>query len=125
VDNITRYIKDPRRHRYNVQKALIDALGGYKAIAAACLCQPGYVQKWGEDPDGKSGQDITVRHLQTLLALAGERLDNLAAQNAADELIQDHFLSLFHRRAYPEEKVFQFIEMLAGQRLNPKQAVNE
>lgn len=123
MDNISGYIKEPRRHRYNVQKALIDALGGYKKVAAACLCQPGYVQKWGEDPDGKSGQDITVRHLQTLLALAGQQLSNHAAQVAADELMSEHFLALFYRRAYPEEKVFQFIEMLQGQQIG--KAVNE
>lgn len=124
MDNTAGYIKKPRRDRYNVQKSLIVAVGGYKAVAARCMCSPGYVEKWGEDPEGKSGQDITVRHLQTLLTLAGEQLANLAAQNAADELIQDHFLNLFYRRSFPEDRVFQFIEMLQGQK-PPTKAANE
>lgn len=58
-----------------------------------------------------------------MLVLAGENLTNLDAQNAVDELINDHLLNLCHRVAYPQERVFAFIEMLAGQKLAKREAV--
>lgn len=112
------YIKPPRRQRFQVQKDVIDGLGGYLKVAGICLVQPISVSKWMEDPFD-SGQDITVRHLQTCLAAAGEQLTNLPLQHAVDELLQDHFLSLCHRRAYPEDEVFKFVEMLTGKVGNP------
>jgi len=107
--------KEPRREMYLVLADLITALGGYKVVAAACLVSVESVNKWKQNPVG-NGQDIPVRHLQTLLACVGESLTNLAAQNAADELLADHFLNLCHRVAYPTEQVGQFIDMLAKQR---------
>lgn len=105
--------KIPRRPLYLVVGALITALGGYKVVAAACLVSPDTVNKWKQNPEG-NGQDLPLKHFQTLLAMTGENLTNLAAQNAADELLQDHFLGLCFRRAYPEEKVFAVIDMLAS-----------
>src|SRR5688500_4534906 len=90
---------------------LINALGGYRVVAAACLVATDTVNKWKQDPTG-NGQDIPVKHLQTLLTLVGENLTNLPAQNACDELLQFHFLGLCLRRAYLEERVFQMVELL-------------
>lgn len=107
------YIKPPRRQRFQVQKDVIDGLGGYLEVAGLCLVQPVSVSKWMEDPFN-SGQDITVRHLQTLLATAGEKLTNFPLQNAVDELLQDHFLNLCHRRTILEDKVFEIVDALTG-----------
>ena|SRR5690242_3687717 len=116
------YPKIPGRRLDQVICSLIDALGGYKIVAAACLVGTDSVNKWKQDPE-KSGQDIPVRHLQTLLSLGGEHLDNIAAQMALEELINEHFLKLCHRRSYLEDKVFEMIQTLTGQ--NGKVAVNE
>lgn len=113
------YIKSPRRQRFQVQQSVIEALGGYLEVAGLCLVQPVNVSKWMEDPFG-SGQDIPVKHLQVLLASAGNNLTNLPLQHAVDELLQDHFLNLCHRRAILEDKVFEIVEALTG---NGKQAV--
>ena|ERR1051325_1509418 len=107
------YTKTPDRRLDQVICSLIDALGGYKVVAAACLVSTDSVNKWKQNPQA-SGQDIPVKHLQTLLSLAGERLTNLSVQLALEELLQDHFLNRCHRRAYPVEKVFEFVEMLTG-----------
>jgi len=117
------YTKIPERRLDQVICSLIDALGGYKVVAAACLVGTDSVNKWKQNPD-VSGQDIPVKHLQTLLSLAGEHLANIPAQLALEELLQDHFLSRCYRRCYPEEKVFRFIEMLQGQNGNGR-AINE
>jgi len=53
----------------------------------------------------------------------GEQLENHAVQIAADEVMQEYFLNLYHRRCYPTEKVFAFIDMLQGQ--ERKVSVNE
>jgi len=50
-------------------------------------------------------------------ANVGENLTDLTLQNAADEIVQEHILNLFHRYAYPTERVFQFIELLQGQQI--------
>ena len=94
--------------------ALIEAIGGYKVAARICLVTPITVEKWKESPD-ESGQVIPVKHLQSLLTAVGEQLENHAVQIAADEVMQEYFLNLYHRRCYPTEKVFEFIEMLQGQ----------
>ena len=47
----------------------------------------------------------------------------LVTQIAADEVMQEYFLNLYHRRCYPTEKVFAFIDMLQGQ--ERKVSVNE
>lgn len=119
---MTPYTKPPRREFFQAIGELINAVGGYKIVAAACPISIESVNKWKQNPEG-NGQDIPVKHLQTLLALAGQQLANLAAQNAADELLQDHFLSLFHRRAYTEEFVFKLVAELQGQKII--KAVNE
>jgi len=93
---------------------IIRALGGYKSVASALLLAPVTISKWMESPE-ESGQQIPVKHLQSLLSLVGENLANHAAQLATDELMQEYFLNLYHRRCYPTEKVFEFIEMLQGQ----------
>lgn len=116
-------IKEPRRQRHLVQRDLITACGGYKATAAICLVAPVTVSKWMEEPVTGSGQDITVKHLQSLLIYAGENLGNLLLQNAVDELMQDHFLNLCFRRAYPEEKVFAVVELLTSE--PTRKAVNQ
>jgi len=118
------YTKEPRRKLYLVMTDWIMALGGYKIVAASCLVSVESVNKWKQDPDG-NGQDIPVKHLQTLLALTGTQLTNLAAQNAADELIQDHLLSLCFRRAYLEEKVFAMVELLTSGTIASRKTVNE
>lgn len=115
------YKTEPRRKFHLVVADLINGFGGYKAVASFCMVSPESVNKWKQDPLG-NGQVVPVCHLQTMLAAAGETLGNLAVQNAADELMQDHFLNLFHRHAYPTEKVFAFIEMLQGQQIT--KAVN-
>jgi hypothetical protein len=108
------YPKNAERRLDQVICSLIDALGGYKVVAAACLVGIDSVNKWKQNPEA-SGQDIPVKHLQTLLSLAGEHLANIPAQLALEELLQDHFLNRCHRRCYPTEKVFAFIDMLQGQ----------
>lgn len=107
-------IKEPRRLRYLVIRDIITALGGYREVAKIVLVAPVTVSKWMEDERG-SGQDIPVKHLRSLLAEAGARLGNLPLQNGVDELLQEHFLALCYRRAYLEDRVVQFIEMLQGQ----------
>lgn len=118
-------IKEARRPRHLVQRDIVNACGGYKAAAAICLVAPVTVSKWMEDPATGSGQDITVKHLQSLLIYAGENLQNLPLQNAVDELMQDHFLNLCFRRAYPEEKVFAVVEMLTPGMTPKRKAANE
>ena len=117
-------IKKPRRDRHNIHTDIIAALGGVDAVARRWLVKPITVRKCTEDPNG-SGQDITFAHFQDFLAAAGENLTNLPLQNAIDELLADHVLNLCYRRAYLEEKVFQFIEMLSGQKATTKTVVNE
>lgn len=104
----------PRRDRYLVQGDLINALGGYKTIAAACLVTTDNVNKWKQNPEG-NGQDIPVKHLQTLLKLAGDNLSNIVVQHLADELMQDHFLNLLHRRMIPDDKAYEIVSMLMGE----------
>lgn len=106
---------EPRREMHLALADLINALGGYKIIAGACMVSPESVNKWKQSPTG-NGQVIPLIHFQTLLAMVGDNLTNLAAQNACDEILQDHLLGLCFRRAYPEEKVFAVVEMLSGGR---------
>jgi len=116
------YTKEPERRLDQVICSLINALGGYKVVAAACLVSTDSVNKWKQNPE-ESGQDIPVKHLQTLLALAGQHLSNYPAQLALEELLNEHFLSQCHRRCYLEDKVFEMIQTLIGQHVKP--AVNE
>jgi len=116
------HTKEPRRAMHLAIGDLINALGGYKTVAAACMVSAESVNKWKQNPDG-NGQVIPLIHFQTLLAMTGEQLANLRAQNACDEVLQDHLLGLCFRRAYPEEFVFAVIEKLQGQQIG--KAVNE
>jgi hypothetical protein len=107
---------EPRRPLHLAVGNLIAACGGYKNVAALCMVSPENVNKWKQDANG-NGQVIPLVHLQTLLANVGENLTDLTLQNAADEIVQEHILNLFHRYAYPTERVFQFIELLQGQQI--------
>ena len=115
---------EPRRKMFLVIADLINALGGYRVVAAYCLTTTSNVNKWKLDPD-EDGQIIPFIHVLNLFSMCGAQLTNLAAQNALDELLCDHILNLCYRRAYLEDKVFQFIDMLAGQKLPITKAVNE
>lgn len=114
---------EPRRKFHLVVAALINALGGYKAVAAYCMTTPSNVNKWKLDPED-DGQMIPLIHLLNLFSMCGAQLTNLAAQNALDELICDHILSRCFRRAYLEERVFEFVELLTNGSV-PRRAVNE
>lgn len=108
-------IKTPSRDRYNVQGDIIRALGGADEVAGMLRVAPVTVRKAMEDPD-KSGQDITVKNLQKLLAVAGQHLSNLKLQGHVDELLQDHFLNPCHRRVYLEDQIFQAMDILQNGR---------
>lgn len=107
-------IKEPKRSLHLVLADMIRELGGYEQVASACLVAPVTVNKWKGDPSG-SGQPIPFSKLQVLLAMCGERLTNLGLQNLTDELLNEHILALCFRVAYPQERVFQVIEMLQTQ----------
>ena len=83
-------------------------------MAQALYVAPVTVSKWMESPEA-SGQWIPVKHLQALLAELGQHhMDNGAVQVALTELLNDHFLQLCGRRSYPEDKLFELIDMLTG-----------
>lgn len=96
---------------YLVIAEIVNALGGYKEVAAICLVSTANVNKWKDNPGG-SGQTIPVERLQELLAAAGQRLTNLTLQNLIDELINEHFLNLCFRRGILEDRIFEIVEIL-------------
>lgn len=105
------HIKTATRPQHLVQADIINDLGGAEEVAGVLRLQPITVRKAMQDPSG-SGQPITVKNLQGLLLFAGQHLANLTLQNHVDELLQEHFLNLCHRSAYPQEKIFLVMDVL-------------